>query len=120
MKLIYRLGLALGLAALFTACHPENVTRVPGYGSNQGLADADKFPPINTNAMADVQSKEGIPLSNPDDRVNWPRNREIFKKDTVYFDFDSSHIKAAEKPKVARVADYLKSNPTWFVAPGWD
>ena len=47
----------------------------------------------------------------PSQRANWARNREIFKKDTVYFDFDSSTIKGTEKKKVSAVADYLKSNP---------
>ena len=38
------------------------------------------------------------------------QDAEIFKAYTVYFDFDSSVLKASEKPKVASVADYLKAN----------
>ena len=110
MKLTYGLSfpLALALAAVFTAgCRPENVQKIHGYAPTQGLTDADKSLAFDANSKL----KEGIPLSNPDDRVNWARDREIFKKDTVYFEFDSSTIKAAERPKVAKVADYLKSNP---------
>lgn len=36
---------------------------------------------------------------------------EMFKSDTVYFDFDSSAIKDSEKSKIDNVATYLKSNP---------
>jgi len=32
------------------------------------------------------------------------------KADTVHFDYDSSVVKAGEKPKVEAVADYLKGN----------
>jgi peptidoglycan-associated lipoprotein len=49
--------------------------------------------------------------SNPADlHAGWPEDRTILKSDTVYFDFDSSVLKASEKPKVAAVASYLKAN----------
>jgi peptidoglycan-associated lipoprotein len=40
---------------------------------------------------------------------------EVFKAYTVYFDFDSSVLKASEKPKLASVADHLKPNPSCAV-----
>ena len=40
----------------------------------------------------------------------WIEDPQALKTDTVYFDFDSSVLKTAEKPKVAAVADYLKAN----------
>jgi len=42
----------------------------------------------------------------------WLEHPDVFKSDTVYFDFDSSSVKPGEKSKVAAVADHLKSNPT--------
>ena len=42
--------------------------------------------------------------------AGWTPNADIFKQDTVYFDFDSSAIKASEHAKISRVADYLKAN----------
>ncbi len=39
----------------------------------------------------------------------------MFEADTVYFDFDSSTIKNSEMPKIERVADYFKSNPSHAV-----
>ena len=108
MKLIYGLAPALALAAALTVgCRPENVQKIHGYAPTQGLTDADKSLAFDAN----TKLKEGIPLSNPDERAAWARDREIFKKDTVYFDFDSSTIKSGEKSKVVKVADYLKSNP---------
>jgi peptidoglycan-associated lipoprotein len=40
----------------------------------------------------------------------WIEHPEAFKSDTVYFEFDSSSVKPAEKSKVAAVADQLKSS----------
>lgn len=40
----------------------------------------------------------------------WNEDAEMFKSDTVYFDFDSSVVKDNEKSKVEAVASYLKSN----------
>ncbi len=40
----------------------------------------------------------------------WIQDRETFKSDTVYFDFDSSTIKSGEKSKIEEVAAYLKSH----------
>ncbi len=40
----------------------------------------------------------------------WLEDAQALKAETVYFDFDSSVIKASEKPKVSAVADYLKAN----------
>ena len=37
---------------------------------------------------------------------------EILEKQSVYFDFDSSAVKASERSKIGPVAEYLKSNPT--------
>ena len=50
------------------------------------------------------------PISDPNLRKDWPRDREIFKSDTVHFDYDSSVIKADDKAKVAAVAEYIKTH----------
>ncbi len=38
-------------------------------------------------------------------------DRDTFRANTVYFDYDSAAVKQAERNKVQQVADYLKSNP---------
>jgi len=112
MKLTISLSLAMA-AVLMAGCRPENVKRIEGYPKTHGIADADKYPAFDANSQLNTNqlAADGIPLPDPTQRANWPRNREIFKKDTVHFDFDSSAIKPAEKPKVAAVAEYLKSHP---------
>ena len=52
----------------------------------------------------------GTPLPHPDSHQGWIENADIFKSDTVHFDFDKSEVKASEKPHVAAVADHLKAN----------
>jgi len=34
------------------------------------------------------------------------------KFDPVYFDYDSSHVKPSEQPKIEKVAEYLRANPS--------
>jgi peptidoglycan-associated lipoprotein len=108
MKLTISLSLALA-AALVSGCRPENMAKIQGYPKPPPLADADNAPKFDDSTR--LKDHEGIPLADPSVRANWARNREIFKKDTVYFDFDSSTLKSSEKKKVAAVADYMKSNP---------
>jgi peptidoglycan-associated lipoprotein len=112
MKLTITLPLAVA-AILMTGCRPENMQRISGYPKTKGLADADKSPAFDANSQLNTNqiSSEGLPLPDPKDRASWTRDREIFKKDIVYFDFDSSAIKGSEKKKVAAVADYLKAHP---------
>jgi peptidoglycan-associated lipoprotein len=50
-------------------------------------------------------------VSNPADKhFGWKEDAQALKSDNVFFDFDSSVVKASEKPKVSSVADYLKAN----------
>lgn len=105
------LGLILTLAGSGCRKRPGAVTPLPGrYGSN--VAEATPAPPINPNEGLKGENTPGgpSPVPNPDERKNWPRDREIFKSDMVHFDFDSSVVKDSEKSKVSAVADYLKAN----------
>ena len=52
----------------------------------------------------------GHPSNLPNAHQGWLEDAQILKADTIHFDFDSSVIKASEKPRVAAVADYLKAN----------
>ena len=105
------LGLILTLAGSGCRKRPGQVTPLPGrYGSN--VSEATPAPPINPNEGLKGENTPGgaFPVPNPDERKNWPRDREIFKSDIVHFDFDSSVVKDSEKSKVSAVADYLKAN----------
>ena len=105
------LGLILAVAGPGCRKKPGQITPLPGrYGSN--VTEPNPAPPINPNDRLKGENTPGggFPEANPDERKNWPRDREIFKSDIVHFDFDSSVIKDSEKSKVSAVADYLKAN----------
>lgn len=110
LKKLLILGLILTVAAVGCRKRPGAVTPLPGRtGSN--VSEAPAAPAIGDNTGIKTQDTGGgFPVPNPEDRKNWPRDREIFKSDTVHFDFDRSDVKPGEKSKVSHVADYLKSN----------
>ncbi|HVV00972.1 MAG TPA: OmpA family protein [Verrucomicrobiae bacterium] len=105
------LMLLLALAAAGCRKTPENVTMLPDYKKGMvGENPAGTSGLEETNA-AGVGEPVSFPMADPALRANWPRNREIFKADTVHFDFDSSAVRASDQSKVQAVADYLKNNP---------
>jgi peptidoglycan-associated lipoprotein len=108
------LGLGLVLTVAVTGCQSTHYGKTPlpdpkpnPASSNGGI---DSTLPVNPNEKP-IGSENPTPVANPDIRKDWPRDKEIFKADTVHFDYDSSVIKPADKSKVAAVADYLKANP---------
>jgi peptidoglycan-associated lipoprotein len=112
------IGLVLTVAASGCRKKPVNVTNLPG--SRAGAVP--EMPPGGAikpdGALAGDNGPKG--LDNPADgghasnsadaHAGWIHDAQILKTDTVYFDFDSSVLKAGEKPKVAAVADYMKAN----------
>ena len=82
----------------------------PGGPGGPGLPDGGRTKPeqgINETKL-NPDATGGHPMG--PGHPGWIQDRAILKADTVFFDFDSSVIKASEKPKVAAVADYLKAN----------
>ena len=103
------LGLVLTVAASGCKKRPGQITPLPGAGRT-GVPEANNAPPLGDNSGLKAETTGGFSLTDPNLRKDWPRDREIFKSDTVHFDFDSSVVKAGDKPKVSAVADYLKAN----------
>jgi peptidoglycan-associated lipoprotein len=104
-------GLILTVAAVGCRKRPGAVTPLPGHVGN--VPDTGNSPPLGDNNNANGlkgDSTNGFPSNDPNLRKDWARDAEIFKSDTVHFDFDSSVVKASEKSKVSAVADYLKAN----------
>ena len=58
---------------------------------------------------AEGETPGGIPLVDQD-RSKWRQDSEMFRTETVYFDFDSSAIKSSERSKIETVASYLKGS----------
>jgi len=103
------LGLSLTVAAPGCRKRPGQITPLPGRtGSN--VPDANTAPPLTESGLPKAETTGGFSQVDPNLRKSWPRDREIFKSDTVHFDFDSSAVKPQEKSKVSAVADYLKAN----------
>ena len=44
-------------------------------------------------------------------RPPWPRDRECFKQQTIYFNTGSSVLRTEDIQNIAKVADFLKANP---------
>ena len=103
------LGLIVAVSATGCKKKPGFLTPLPGSRAGQvpGPESAGLIGPGKT--WDDVTSG-GIKSNNPETHQGWNENAELFKGDTVHFDYDSSVVKSSEKGKVAKVADYLKGN----------
>ena len=126
MKKSVFVALTLGVALMITAtgCHrkPVDLTNIPGARpdaiklSNGG--DLTPGQPVfnptgpGTGVSTD-DTKNAYPQDALADRIkNTPghgENRDLFSKNTVYFDLDKSTTKASEQPKLESVANYFKS-----------
>jgi peptidoglycan-associated lipoprotein len=110
------IGLVLTVAASGCRKKPVNPTPLPGSktgkvggeGPGEPLTRGEKLP---TPAVVGTEIPTGTPPNPADLHKGWLEDAEALKTDTVFFDFDSSVLKASEKPKAAAVADYLKANP---------
>ena len=108
------IGLVLCVAA--SGCKskkPVDVTVLPGAPAGKPAdmpAGGAIKPGEPTTAVPGTEVPGGTPSNPPGNRVGWTEDAQALKAQTVYFDFDSSVIKASEKPKVAAVADYLNAN----------
>jgi peptidoglycan-associated lipoprotein len=111
---------SLIIIAVATGCHhkPSGVTPIPDWA---------KQPPASQNQNANEQPGDKVSV-NPNpvtsseptpidygkfaQLFDGPNNqdREKFKDDTIYFDFDSATIKASEESKLADVAKYFQGN----------
>jgi peptidoglycan-associated lipoprotein len=109
------IGLVLTIAASGCRKKPVNLTQLPGaHTGNVGEPPGFGNPLQPAQPMPTGPEGSGVPTgheSNPASlHQGWLEDAQALKTDTVYFDFDSSVLKAGEKPKVAAVADYLKAN----------
>jgi peptidoglycan-associated lipoprotein len=98
------IGLVLSLAAVGCRHRPQGVTPLPN-APRTGVADLGEGAPLTPE-----QGLTGIAANPAGSHEGWAEDTQVFQADTVYFDYDSSTIKAMEKAKVAAVADYLKAN----------
>jgi peptidoglycan-associated lipoprotein len=107
---------ALVLSLVVSGCHKKHtagLTPLPGKG---GMTGENPTPGAGGRLQGTEPSGISSPISSGLSSVpagafdKYTPNAEIFKSDTVHFDFDSSVVKPDEGSKVAAVADYLKAN----------
>lgn len=104
------LGIALSMVA--TGCHPENLKTI--HGQRPPIGEVNPQPPIFVNPQPPINDTTLPPITPLPDTIghtNWTANADTLKEYSVHFTFDSSAVRAADKSKIASVADYLKANP---------
>jgi peptidoglycan-associated lipoprotein len=126
-KSVALLAIALTLASTVVGCKkkPQGVTPLPGSaatrtGPNENtggpkLPDTTPPVPIETappkTEIVPTIPTPGVPPANPDRFANMNEDRERFKTETVYFDFDKSNVKSSETHKLDAVAAAMKTMP---------
>jgi peptidoglycan-associated lipoprotein len=108
------IGLVLTIAASGCRKKPVNTTPLPGSKAGK-VGEQGPGGPLTPGAPMTPgptvgNEPGGIPAVSPEMYKDWLEDPQALKSETVYFDFDSSVVKATEKPKVEAVASYLKSN----------
>ena len=110
------IGLVVTVAASGCRKKPINTTPLPALTKKQvgdqgpGGAALPSGTPITSTGGVDSSTPTGIAMNSADAHKGWLEDAQALKTETVFFDFDSSVIKASEKPKVEAVAKFLKSN----------
>jgi peptidoglycan-associated lipoprotein len=102
----------------------DRVTPLPGYGAGSTIHDADARgntttpPPALTlpdrsstpnNISTPFDPNKVIPLSDARSIEGRQQDREKYRAQTVYFDFDRANVKASEASKVQEVANRFKA-----------
>lgn len=102
------IALALTVAAVGCKKKPTNVTPLPGQPGYTGTgAGPGEGAGLGTGTGV---GPEGIPMADPAAFENMTPDTEALASYTVYFDFDSSVVKASEEGKVADVAAALNGD----------
>jgi peptidoglycan-associated lipoprotein len=110
----------IGLIACFaaTGCKkkPTRLTPLPGQSTTGGGGNnPDTGIPANTpnptvgDANTTLKNPDGTYNTSLRDITNRTRDREKWKNQTVYFDFDRSVVKSSETAKIDTVASEFKS-----------
>lgn len=107
------LGVVLAIPLVGCKKKPGYLTPLPGHrvGPVQDPGAGAMFGP-ETGVSGISGTDTGWAPTGADQYAGWPENRDIFKSQTVYFDFDSSVVKGSELAKVGTVAAHLKANPS--------
>jgi peptidoglycan-associated lipoprotein len=94
----------------------DRVTPLPGYGAGATIRDAGPGTGVTpgagvgTDITTAKRGPEGqIELTGARDITGRPQDREKYRAQTVYFEFDRANVKAGEASKVQEVANRFRS-----------
>lgn len=104
-KLVRLAAVTLMLCTAAVGCkrNPQNTTPLTGF--RPGMTDTPGGLKDSTTPI----TSEGIPQSTKDFDSMIP-NREVFRDQTVYFDFDKANVRASEVSKLERVASEMRGS----------
>lgn len=111
------ISLALTFSLGLTGCKkkPYGVTPIHGSqtgGKNRGGSGMEQESPgLRLPGDTGITESEPAPLLGMSRFDGRSRDFEALKAERVQFDLDSATIKTSEKPKLDKVAAYLKANP---------
>jgi peptidoglycan-associated lipoprotein len=115
-QIIQILGLGLVLTVGSVGCkhNKPSVTPLPNGGPG-GISGNDQIdnglkPGAGTEGSTQGNEIPTTGIGQTRGHEGWDKNPDMFKGDTVHFDYDSSVVKSGDKPKISTVAEYLKSN----------
>ena len=102
---------------------PGRASEVPGTRDTSGVTNGGRPTPGNTigedpsTQTRPFNPNENIPISDTsrEEIENMLADRDTFKANTAYFDFDRANVRASEKSKIEAVATYLKGEPRFKV-----
>jgi peptidoglycan-associated lipoprotein len=119
-------GLTLSIALVGCRKGLDKPTTIPGskpptFTEKPGppIGDANPTTPLPPGGERPLADKTTAGVLKPDspgiaaakgDFSNWSENRDEFKAQTVYFDFDKANIKPSELGKIEEVARRMKSS----------
>lgn len=125
------LGLVMVLSFAVSGCRkgPKGLTPIPGR-TTSGIGETTRpvgpvggpvgpggtlggpdGGPTRTTLSTGPDGLTPFPEERLYDRANYNEDREQFRQQTVYFDFDKSTVKPSEQAKVQAVAEFLRANP---------
>ena len=108
-KLVQLAAVTLILCVAASGCSKKTQNVTPLNGSRPGMTERPGGPISDTaSPLTDSKIGEGIAASNMDFSKMTP-DREAFRDQTVYFDFDKSNVRPSEVSKLEQVASQMKS-----------
>lgn len=107
---------SIAMLSALTGCHrhPSGVTPIPDWAQKPAPNNNDNGGtlPNPNQPIVTAESTSPVDYGKFQQLFDGPHNedRDKFKDDTVYFDFDSATIKPPEESKLADLANYFKNN----------